>query len=66
MCLVGTSEQVAAFFATCDRARLEALDAEMRTVGRALRAFVRADDELARREWAESIAQALDDLEREL
>ncbi|MFD1528298.1 hypothetical protein [Pseudonocardia aurantiaca] len=33
------------------------------TIGRALRALMRADDELARREWAESVAQALDDLE---
>jgi len=42
----------------------------MRTVGRALREFVRADDELFRREWAETVVatalDALDDLEGDI
>ena len=54
----GTAEQVEAFFAACDRARIEALDAEMRTVARALRRFVKADDELVRREWADTVLAA--------
>jgi hypothetical protein len=60
----GNAEQIRAFLDACDRRRLAALDRELRTVGRALREFVRADDELVmRHEWAETVAQALDNLE---
>jgi hypothetical protein len=53
------------FLACCDPARLDRLEAELGEIGRALRTFVPEDDELAWREWADTVAAtALDDLER--
>jgi hypothetical protein len=55
-------ERVAQFLALCDRQRLEALNEEMRTIARGLRAWVKADDELAVCEWAARVARQLEEV----